>query len=86
MPRRATRNRVKISATLAPELIARVSEYQREAGLPTFSAALEEVLWRQLMAEREKAYYLSMSAEEHAEQDAWAKLATEQFFNVNREG
>ena len=86
MPRRTTRNRVKISATLAPELIARVSEYQREAGLPTFSAALEEVLWRQLMAEREKAYYLSMSAEEHAEQDAWAKLATEQFFNVNREG
>lgn len=86
MPRRVTRNRVKISATLDPELIARVSEYQREAGLPTFSAALEEVLWRQLMAEREKAYYLSMSAEEHAEQDAWAKLATEQFFNVNREG
>lgn len=86
MPRRATRNRVKISATLAPDLIARVCEYQREAGLPTFSAALEEVLWRQLMAEREKAYYLSMSAEEHAEQDAWAKLATEQFFNVNREG
>jgi len=86
MPRRVTRNRVKISATLAPELVARVCEYQREAGLPTFSAALEEVLWRQLMAEREKAYYLSMSAEEHAEQEAWAKLATEQFFKVNREG
>jgi hypothetical protein len=27
-----------------------------------------------------------MSAEEHAEQDAWAKLATEQFFKINREG
>jgi hypothetical protein len=77
---------VKVSATLAPELIARVREYQREAGLPTFSAALEEVLWRQLMAEREKAYYLSMTAEERAEQEAWATFATEQFFKVNREG
>jgi hypothetical protein len=86
MPRWATRNRVKVSATLAPELIARVREYQREAGLPTFSAALEEVLWRQLMAEREKAYYLSMTAEERGEQEAWATFATEQFFKVNREG
>jgi hypothetical protein len=86
MARRATRNRVKVSATLAPELITRVREYQREAGLPTFSAALEEVLWRQLMAEQEKAYYLSMTAEERAEQEAWATFATEQFFKVNREG
>jgi len=78
MPRRATRNRVKVSATLAPELIARLTQYQREADLPTFSAALEEVLWRQLMAEREKAYYLSMSMEERAEQKAWARFATEQ--------
>jgi hypothetical protein len=77
---------VKVSATLAPELVARVCEYQREAGLPTFSAALEEVLWRQLMAEREKAYYLSMTAEERAEQEAWATFATEQFLKVNREG
>jgi hypothetical protein len=77
---------VKVSATLAPELVARVCEYQREAGLPTFSAALEEVLWRQLMAEREKAYYLSMTGEERAEQEAWATFATEQFFKVNREG
>jgi len=86
MRRVATRNRAKVSATLAPELIKRVSQYQREAGLPTFSAALEDLLWRQLMAEREKVYYLSMSAEERAEQEAWAKLATEQFFKVNREG
>jgi len=86
MRRAATRNRAKVSATLAPELIKRVSQYQREAGLATFSAALEDLLWRQLMAEREKAYYLSMSAEEHTEQEAWAKFATEQFFKVNQEG
>ena len=85
MPRRQTRNRVKVSATLAPELIARVAQYQREAGLPTFSAALEDILWRQLMAEREKAYYLSMSEEDRAEQKAWAEFATEQFGKTLRE-
>lgn len=78
MPRCPTRHRVKVSATLAPELVARVREYQRDADLPTFSAALEDVLWRQLMAEQEKAYYLSMTAEERGEQKVWAKFATEQ--------
>ncbi len=78
MPRRAQRQREKVSATLAPELVERVVEYQRQAELPSFSAALEELLWRQLLENRERAYYLSMSEEERAEQEAWARFATAQ--------
>lgn len=78
MARTTTRNREKVSATLPPDLVKHVEEYQREAGLPSFSAALEELLWRQLLEERTKAYYLSMTEEERAEQRAWARFATEQ--------
>ncbi len=78
MGRTTQRRREKVSATLAPELVERVVEYQREAGLASFSAALEELLWRQLLEERAKTYYLSLTDEERAEQKAWAKLATEQ--------
>ncbi len=80
MRRTVQRTRGKISATLEPELIKRVATYQREAGLPNFSAALEDLLWRQLMDERARAYYQSMTAKEHSEQEAWAKLSTSQFF------
>lgn len=85
MGQTVSRQRTKISATLEARLVKRVREYQREAGLPSFSAALEELLWRQMMEERAKAYYLSMSDEERAEQEAWAKFSTEQFFKVLRE-
>jgi hypothetical protein len=85
MPRIAERRRKKISATLAPDLIKRVTAYQRDAGLPSFSAALEELLWRQMMEERERAYYLSMSGAERVEQETWAGFSTEQFGKVNRE-
>ncbi len=78
MPQKISRNRTKVSATLASDLVARVFEYQREGGLPSFSAALEELLWRQLLEERTKAYYLSMSKEERDQQEAWAAFATEQ--------
>ncbi len=78
MARTTQRKREKVSATLAPELVARVEEYQREAALPSFSAALEELLWRQLLEERAKAYYLSLSEAERAEQKACSKFATEQ--------
>lgn len=77
-----TRQRTKISATLEAQLVKRVREYQREAGLASFSAALEELLWRQLIEEQAKAYYLSMSDEERAEQKAWARFSTEQFFKT----
>jgi len=80
-----SRRRAKISATLETALVKRVREYQREAGLPSFSAALEELLWRQMMEDRAKAYYLSMSDEERAEQGPWAKLSTEQFFKASKE-
>ncbi len=80
MQRTTRRTRAKVSATLEPQLIKRVAAYQREAGLPTFSAALEDLLWRQLMDERARAYYQSMTPEEHAEQEAWAKLSSGQFF------
>jgi hypothetical protein len=79
------RQRAKISATLERGLVKRVREYQREAGLPSFSAALEELLWRQMMEERARAYYVSMSEEGRAEQEAWAKFSTDQFFKVLRE-
>jgi len=78
MARTVERRREKVSATLAPELIKRVAEYQRQAGISSFSAALEELLWRQLLEERAKAYYLSLSDEERAEQRAWARFATAQ--------
>jgi hypothetical protein len=78
MARHAERNRTKISATLAPELIERVAQYQSESGLASFSAALEELLWRQLMEERARAYYLNMTEEERTEQRRWVKFATEQ--------
>lgn len=86
MARPVKRRRLKISVTLAPEMVKRVADYQKEAGVGSFSEALEELLWRQSMEEREKAYYLSMSAEERAEQEAWTKFATDQFFKVSREG
>jgi len=82
MGHRDSRQRAKISATLETRLVKRVREYQREEGLPSFSAALEDLLWRQMMEERAKAYYLSMSDEERVEQEAWAKLSTKQFFKV----
>ncbi len=78
MSRKAEQRSKTASVTLAPELIARVREYQRKAELPSFSAALEELLWRQLLEEQAKAYYLGMSDAERAEQEAWAKFATEQ--------
>jgi len=81
----ATRRRAKISATLESRLVKRVRQYQREAGLPSFSAALEELLWRQMTEERAKAYYTSMSDEEGAEQQAWANFSTEQFIKAARE-
>jgi len=84
MPLVAEKRRKKISATLSPDLIKRVTKYQREAGLPSFSAALEELLWRQMMEERERAYYLTMSGAERAEQEAWAGFSTEQFGKANR--
>jgi hypothetical protein len=77
MPRTTTRRRKKVSATLSPELIKQVVEYQREAGLDSFSAALEHIVWRQMLAEREREYYLSMSEEERAEQERWARLVAE---------
>jgi hypothetical protein len=86
MRRVVKRSRAKVSATLARELVERVAEYQREAGLLSFSAALEDLLWRQWMEEKAKAYYLSMSAEERAEQEAWAKLSTQQFLKTLPEG
>jgi len=86
MRHRADRNRKKVSITLAPDMVKRVTEYQQDAGLPSFSAALEEMLWRHAMEEKEKAYYLGMSAEERSEQEAWTKFATDQFFKVSREG
>ncbi|MGA2631201.1 MAG: hypothetical protein ABSG54_13440 [Terriglobia bacterium] len=85
MPLVAEQRRKKISATLSPDLIQRVTDYQREAGLSSFSAALEELLWRQIMEEKARDYYLSMSAVEREEQGAWTQFATEQFFKVNRE-
>jgi hypothetical protein len=85
MPLVAERRRKKISATLSPDLIRRVTKYQREAGLPSFSAALEELLWRQMMEDKARDYYVSMSDGEREEQQAWTQIATEQFFKVNRE-
>ncbi len=82
MRRTIRRARAKVSATLEPELIKRVVAYQREAGLPTFSAALEDLLWCQLMDERTCAYYQGMTSEEHADQEVWAKLSTSQFFKT----
>ena len=78
MPLVAEQRRKKISATLSQEMIKRVTEYQKDAGLPSFSAALEELLWRQMMEERAREYYLSMSDEERGEQRVWAEFATEQ--------
>jgi hypothetical protein len=80
-----SRPRAKISATLERGLVKRVREYQREAGLPSFSAALEDLLWRQMVEDRAKAYYASMSEEGRAEQEAWAKFSTDQFFKALRE-
>ena len=85
MPLLAEQRRKKISATLSSDLIKRVTEYQRDAGLSSFSAALEELLWRQMMEEKARDYYVSMSDGEREEQRAWTQLATEQFFKVNRE-
>jgi hypothetical protein len=85
MPLIAEQRRKKISATLSQEMIKRVTEYQKDAGLASFSAALEELLWRQMMEEKTREYYLSMSEEEREEQRAWTQFATEQFFKVNRE-
>ncbi len=77
MRRTVTRRRKKVSATLPPDLIKQVEEYQREAGLDSFSAALEHIVWRQMLAERERDYYLNMTEEERAEQDRWARLVAE---------
>lgn len=85
MGQTVTRQRAKVSATLEPQLVKRVREYQRDAGLPSFSAALEELLWRILMEDREKAYYLSMSDTERGEQQAWAEFSTQQFFKALRQ-
>lgn len=85
MPLVADQRRKKISATLSPDLIQRVTDYQRDAGLSSFSAALEDLLWRQMMEAKERDYYMSMSAEEQEEQRAWTQFATEQFFQANRE-
>jgi hypothetical protein len=82
MRQHAERKRTKISATLAADLVKRVVEYQREAGLSSFSSALEELLWRQVMEERAKTYYLNMSEEERQKQETWAKFSTEQLFKT----
>jgi len=66
-----------VSATLASDLVGRAAEYQREGGLPSFSGAWEELLWRQLLEERTTAYYLGMSKEERDQQEAWAAFTTE---------
>lgn len=68
--------RAKVSATLPPRLIKQVQEYQKEAGLPNFSAALEELLSRELLEQRSQTYYRSMSEEERSEQEAWSRLST----------
>ncbi len=85
MRRKLQRMRAKISATLEPDLVKRVAAYQREAGLPSFSAALEDLLWRQLMDERARAYYQSMTPDENDEQEAWAAFSTSQFFTSQRQ-
>lgn len=76
MPKVAEKNRRKVSATLSPKLIRLVEAYQREADLPSFSAALEELVWRELMEEEAKAYYLSLSQGEREQQARWASFAT----------
>ncbi len=78
MRRTVTRRRKKVSATLPPELIKQVEEYQREAGLDSFSAALEDLLWRHQLDERTKAYYLNMTEEEREEQRRWVDFASAQ--------
>ena len=85
MPLVAKQRRKKISATLSLDVIKRVTEYKRDAGLPSFSAALEELLWRQMMEEKAREYYLGMSDAERKEQRVWAQFTTEQFFKVNHE-
>ena len=86
LPSSTDKRRKKVSITLEDDIVKRVVAYQKSAGLLSFSAALEEMLWRHTMEEEEKAYHLSLSTEEQAEQDAWNKFATDQFFNVTREG
>ena len=54
MPLVTDKRRRKVSITLDPEVVRQVEEYQRDAGLPSFSAALEEMLWRRAMEEKEK--------------------------------
>ena len=78
MPKALERNREKISATLSADLVRRVQDYQREAELPSFSAALEQLLWREFMEEQTRAYYASMSPDEEEEQARWAAFATAQ--------
>lgn len=80
-----SRRRTKISATLEAPLVKRVREYQRLAGLTSFSAALEDLIWRQMREERAKAYYLGMSDEDRADQEAWARFSTEQFFKASKD-
>ncbi|MGH9787073.1 MAG: hypothetical protein ACRD4U_00035 [Candidatus Acidiferrales bacterium] len=77
MPRATSRRRKKVSATLPPDIIKSVEQHRRDTGLRSFSAALEDLLWRHQLAERERAYYLSMTETEKAEQDAWARFVAE---------
>lgn len=86
MGRAAERKREKVSATLPPALIKQVQQYQKQAELPNFSAAVEELLGRELLEDRTRAYYLSMSREEIEEQRAWASFATAQASQILPEG
>jgi len=80
--RAATRTRLTISITLSRDMVEDVRKYQREEGFPSLSATVEHLIWRHFLDSRTKDYYLSLTDEERAEQEAWAAFATKQALTI----
>ncbi len=76
------KTKVKVTVTLAPEIVAALDEKASMGGAGSRSAALEEVLreWQHAEAlrkleEETAAYYDSMSEQEKQEDDDWAEFS-----------
>ena len=76
--------KVKITASLDPELVKEIDEYIKGSKVRSRSQLIENVLrdWHRKQKEREienqiEQYYLSLSNDEKNEDRQWTKIATE---------
>jgi len=84
------RPKVKVTATIDPDIIHAIDEHLRKAKNRSRSRLIEDILrsWyiKQKRLEMEKKiekYYLSLSEEEKKEDKEWTKIAAESLKNLS---